>query len=97
MLGMFDDHLELLVNKSSISMVIIKSIICTSHAGELEEREESDSADDEESKVFHRDGEHDLHGFANFLFHGVSPFENWFDFSVFASIIYHSTLPFNVS
>ena len=47
--------------------------------------------------IFHCDGDHDLHGFANFLFHGVSPFEIWFDFSVFASIIYHSTLPFNVS
>ena len=54
-------------------MVIINSIISPSHAGEFEEDEESDSADDEESYVFHRDGDHDLHGVANLLFHGVSP------------------------
>ena len=87
--------MELLVNKSS--MVIINSIIYTSHAGKFEDDDEGESADEEKSDVFHRDGDHDLHGFANFLFHGVSPFENWFDFSVFASIIYHHTLPSNVS
>ena len=54
-------------------MVIINSIISPSHAGEFEDDGESDSANDEESYVFHRDGDHDLHGVANFLFHGVSP------------------------
>ena len=72
--GEFDDHLELVVNKSSISMVIINSIIYTSHAGEFEDDDEGESADEEKCDVFHRDGDHDLHGFANFLFHGVSPF-----------------------
>ena len=54
-------------------MVIINSIICPSHTGKFEEDEESDSADEEESEVFHCDGDHDLHGVANLLFHGVSP------------------------
>ena len=54
-------------------MVIINSIISPSHAGEFEEDEESDSADDEECYVFHRDGDHYLHSVANYLFHGVSP------------------------
>ena len=53
-------------------MVIINSIICPSCAGEFEDDGESDSADDDESYVFHCDGDHDLHGMANFLFHGVS-------------------------
>ena len=54
-------------------MVIINSIIYPSHAGKFEEDEESDSADGEESEVFHCDGDHYLHGVANFLFHSVSP------------------------
>ena len=54
-------------------MVIINSIICPSCAGEFEDDGESDSADDEESYVFHRDGDHDLHSEANLLFHGASP------------------------
>jgi len=54
-------------------MVIINSIICPSHTGNFEEDEESDSADREESEVFHCDGDHDLHRFADFLFHGLSP------------------------
>ena len=54
-------------------MVIIKSIIYPSHTGKFEKDEESDSADREESEVFHSDGNHDLHGMAIFLFHGVSP------------------------
>jgi len=54
-------------------MVIINSIISPSHAGEFEDDGESESADDEECYVFNRDGDHYLHGIANFLFHGVSP------------------------
>ena len=54
-------------------MVIINSIIFPSHAGELEDDGESESADDEECYVFHRDGNHYLHSVANYLFHGVSP------------------------
>ena len=54
-------------------MVIINSIISPSHAGEFEDDGESESADDEECYVFNRDGDHYLHGVANFLFHCVSP------------------------
>ena len=85
-------------------MVIINSIICPSRAGEFEDDGESDSADDEESYVFHRDGDHDLHGVANLLFHGVSPLlcvpvsdrnprdPVSSDF-VFPKLIYHDILP----
>lgn len=47
----------------------------SSRAGEFENDGEGKSADDEESDVFHRDGDHKLYGFSDFLFHGVSPFE----------------------
>ena len=74
-----------------------------SRAGEFEDDDEGESADEEESDVFHCNGDHDLHGFANFLFHCVSPFGFAgqvivdLTFSVFASIIYHHALPSNVS
>ena len=47
----------------------------SSHTGEFEEDDEGDSAGNKESDIFHRDGDHKLYGFSDFLFHGVSPFE----------------------